>query len=162
MREFTEIEKHILRLVQGTLPESATPYADIAAEVSRAGGETVSEEKVLALLRELTDAGAIRRFGATLRHQKAGWAANVMVAWVCPEEVVDPNGERMAGHQNVSHCYHRPPAEGWPYRLFTMVHGRSMEECERVVRELAALSGLEEYAMLHSVRELKKTSMTYF
>lgn len=162
MREFSETEKHILRLVQGNLPDSARPFADVAAAVGRERGEDISEDQVLALLRELKEAGAIRRFGATLRHQKAGWAANVMVAWVCPEEDVDDLGTRMAGHRLVSHCYHRSPGEGWPYRLFTMVHGRSMEECDAAVRELSELSGLQEYAMLSSIKELKKTSMVYF
>jgi len=164
MREFSEIERHILRLVQGSLPDSATPYADVAAQVSAACGRDVSEQEVLDLLQELKDAGAIRRFGATLRHQKAGWAANVMVAWVCPEEQAGELGRRMAAHERVSHCYHRPPPADadWPYRLFTMVHGRSKEECRQTVAELAELSGLEDYAMLSSIKELKKTSMVYF
>lgn len=163
MREFSETERQILRLVQGTLPDSPTPFAEVARMASEASGCEVSEEDVLMLLRELKKAGAIRRFGATLRHQKAGWAANVMVAWVCPEEDVDRIGERMAGHARVSHCYHRPPPDGdWPYRLFTMVHGRSMDECRRAVEELAQQNSLQEFALLSSIRELKKTSMTYF
>ncbi len=162
MRSFSETEKAILRRVQGTLPDSATPFAEIAAEVSRETGAAVQEQQVLDLLRELKESGAIRRFGATLRHQKAGWAANVMVAWICPEERMAELGPRMAAHERVSHCYHRLPQGDWPYSIFTMVHGRSKDECAATVQELAALSGLEDFALLSSIKELKKTSMVYF
>lgn len=164
MRDFSKTERSILRMVQGSLPDSATPFAEVAAAVRSKTGQPVSEADVLELLQELKAAGAIRRFGATLRHQKAGWAANVMVAWVCPEEQASELGKRMASHQRVSHCYHRPPPADadWPYRLFTMVHGRSQEECRQTVRELAELSGLQQQALLTSLKELKKTSMVYF
>ncbi len=169
MRPFTDTERKILRLAQGSLPDSTTPYADIARMVSlelrQEQGENapqVSEREILDLLSELKDNGAIRRFGATLRHQKAGYGGNVMVAWKCPEELVEACGEKMATHQMVSHCYYRLGTEDWPYVIYTMVHGKSREDCLNTVEELAALSGLSEPATLFSIRELKKTSMTYF
>jgi len=73
-RTFTEEERKILRIVQADLPDSLTPYADIAKEV---GG--VTEETVMNLLRELKDEGVIRRFGASIKHQRAGWGSNAMV-----------------------------------------------------------------------------------
>lgn len=75
-RTFTEEERKILRIVQADLPDSLTPYADIAKEV---GG--VTEETVMNLLRELKDEGVIRRFGASIKHQRAGWGSNAMVGW---------------------------------------------------------------------------------
>ncbi len=154
---FTEAEKRILRLAQASLPDSASPYADIAKQAN------VSEEEVLTLLRRLRDSGAIRRFGANIKHQKAGWKHNAMVAWiVCPEEA-DAAGKAAATHAHVSHCYLRPSsATDWPYTLYTMVHGRSEEECNNVIEALQQLTGLTQWAMLTSIKELKKTSMVYF
>ena len=43
-----------------------------------------------------------------------------------------------------------------------MVHGRSEEECREVIDELRRETTLDEYAVLDSLEELKKTSMTYF
>lgn len=153
---FSELDKAILRQVQGTLPDSATPYADIARAVG------TSEEAVLALLTRLTESGAIRRFGATLRHQKAGYQANVMVAWRVPEADVDRLGPVMADRPEVSHCYRRRTCPEWPYNLYTMVHGRTPEDCRAVVEALSRDSGITDYTMLASVRELKKVSMRYF
>ncbi len=163
MRDLTRAEQCTLRLVQGTLPDSATPFDDVAAAVSAELGETVSEEAVLMLLQELKDGGQIRRFGATLRHQKAGWGANAMVAWEADSEAEALRlGPELARCAQVSHCYYRPGCPEWPYSLYTMVHGRSRESCLSAVERLARDVGLSRYAVLFSVQERKKTSMVYF
>lgn len=154
---FSEREKAILAIAQGDLPDSLTPYADMAA---MAGS---SEEEVLALLRRLKGNGAIRRFGASLRHQKAGWTSNAMVAWKATPEEADACGALIAENPSVSHAYYRPsPGPEWPYAFYTMVHGRSEAECDAVIADLARKLPLREYKALRSRRELKKTSMTYF
>lgn len=155
--EFTPTEKHILRIVQGTLPDSATPYADIAART----GST--EEEVLVLLRRLKEGGQIRRFGATLRHQQAGYSFNAMVAWFVEDGFdVDEIGAIMAKRPEISHCYHRRNCMDWPYNIYTMIHGRSQDDCMRVVQELSKATGVTQYDLLFSQKELKKTSMEYF
>lgn len=154
---FTPTERHILRIVQGSLPDSATPYADIAAQTD------CTEDEVLDLLRKLKRGGQIRRFGATLRHQQAGYGFNAMVAWYI-EEGFDPDkvGRVMAGRPEISHCYLRPNCMDWPYDMYTMIHGKTREDCLRVVRELIEQTGVTQYEILFSERELKKTSMEYF
>ncbi len=89
---FTDTERAILRIVQADLPDSATPFADIAAAAG------TDEATVLDLLRRLKEEGAIRRFGASIRHQRAGWAYNAMVAWKIDEEKMDAVGEHAAKH----------------------------------------------------------------
>ena len=158
---FTETEKAILAAVQGDLPLSAAPYADIAAACG------TDEQTVLALLQRLRSEGIIRRFGATLRHQRVGFACNIMVAWELPADLDaagrDAAGEILAAHAQVSHCYWRPgTAPDWPYTLYSMLHGHSEEECLAAVRDLSVRTGLVRYACLSSLAELKKTSMRYF
>ena len=158
---FTPLEKAILTMVQEDLPLSPAPYADIAAQCG------TDERTVLNLLQRLREKGVIRRFGATLRHQRVGFACNIMVAWRVPEGMSeaarDAAGELLAGHPQVSHCYWRPStAADWPYTLYSMLHGHSEAECLAVVRDLSARTGLDQYACLASLKELKKTSMRYF
>ncbi|WP_029460298.1 Lrp/AsnC family transcriptional regulator [Solidesulfovibrio alcoholivorans] len=152
----SDIDREILKRVQGSLPDSAAPYADIAAAVG------TDEAHVLRLLSRMTETGEIRRFGATLKHQKAGFGANVMVAWYVPEEDVDRIGEVMAKRPEISHCYHRINCLDWPYNLYTMIHGRTQDTCRAVVEALCRETGLDDYAMLFSLKELKKVSMRYF
>lgn len=157
MIELTDTERAVLRIVQFQLPDTLTPYADIAREVG------TDEETVLALLRRLKEDGAIRRFGASIKHQKTGWSHNAMVAWIADEKDSDAIGEKAARNPRISHVYYRPTsAADWPYTLYTMVHGRSAEECQDVIDELRRETALDEYAVLDSLKELKKTSMTYF
>lgn len=155
--QFTEQEESILRIVQSNLPDTLTPYADIAREAG------VTEGEVLELLSRLKEDGTIRRFGASIRHQRTGWKHNAMVAWKMTEEEADLAGPLAARNARISHCYYRPsPARDWPYTFYTMIHGRSAEECLETVAELGKTPPFAEYAVLESIKELKKTSMTYF
>lgn len=155
-KQFSEKEKRILSIVQADLPDGPEPFA----EVARQAGATV--EEVLELLRGMKERGEIRRFGATLRHQKAGYGSNAMVAWFVDDEDMERIGTFMADRPEISHCYHRINCMDWPYNLYTMVHAKSREECDAAVAELVRLTGLDDYDILESRREFKKTSMRYF
>ena len=152
----TELEKKVIACVQGDLSLSPQPYDEIASQLG------VSVEQVLETLQSLCDRGVIRRFGATLRHQKSGFTANAMVAWKVPGERVDTVGEIFAGFGEVSHCYHRNPAKDWPYNLYTMVHATDEDACHGIASEMSAKAQVQEYTLLFSRKELKKTSMQYF
>lgn len=154
---FTEQEKAILAIVQDNLPDSLNPYEDIAR---RCG---VSEEDVLSLLQRLRESGVIRRFGASIRHHRSPWRANAMVAWIASEEQALDFAQVATDLPNISHVYFRPSsAPDWPYTLYTMIHGRTQAECDETVNRLLASWPLQEYAVLRTVRELKKISPTYF
>ena len=83
---FTDTERAILRIVQFQLPDTLTPYADIAREVGP------DEETVLNLLRRMKEDGSIRRFGASIKHQRTGWKHNAMVAWIIDPALADEAG----------------------------------------------------------------------
>jgi DNA-binding Lrp family transcriptional regulator len=152
----TELEKQVIAALQGDIPIVEHPYQQIAVELG------LEEEKVLSVLNDLVHRGIIRRFGATLRHQKSGYQANAMVAWRVPEERIEEAGKIMASFRAVSHCYRRDPNPAWPYNLYTMVHGKDEAACRRAAAKMSLKAGVDEYAMLFSRRELKKTSMQYF
>ena len=152
----SHIEKRVIASIQGDIDISARPYLKIAEDLD------ISEEKLLEILQGLCDRGVIRRFGATLRHQKSGFSANAMVAWQVPEDRIEAVGTTMAGFAQVSHCYRRSPSGPWPFNLYTMVHATSEEECHAIAADMAAKAGVDNYSLLFSRRELKKTSMAYF
>jgi DNA-binding Lrp family transcriptional regulator len=68
----------------------------------------------------------------------------------------------MASFRQVSHCYRRNPTDGWPYNLYTMIHANDSEACRQTAREMSQAAAVENYMLLFSRRELKKTSMVYF
>lgn len=146
-----------IRLLSGDLPHSLTPFNELFADV-------ISGTKSLADL--LQDACSdltsrrMRRFGAVLRHQDAGFPCNAMACF----DVADGSaaGAVLAANPHVSHCYERPPFEGFPYNVYAMFHASTSEELLRFVNEAVAALGNPQFAVLHSVRELKKTSYKYF
>lgn len=151
-----ELDKNIIALLQGDIPIDSRPYKIMA---DRTG---ISEDLFIERVQAMINKGIIRRFGATLYHQKAGFRANAMVAWNVPEEIIDETGEKMAGFQEVSHCYHRMAQKDWPFNLFTMIHGSSRDECLKTAEDLSKATGIKEYQVLFSEKEFKKTSMEYF
>ena len=151
----TELEQKVIASIQGDIHVTERPYLEIAENLG------ISEDTLLETLQHLSDKGVIRRFGATLRHQKSGFSSNAMVAWQVDEDRIDDVGEKMAAFKEVSHCYRRNPQKQWPYNLYTMVHAGDEASCREIVRRLAADNGIDTYSILFSRRELKKTSMQY-
>ena len=152
----TQLEKKVIASIQGDIPITPSPYQELAQKLK------ISEDQFLNILKSLCQRGVIRRFGATLRHQKTGFSANAMTAWKVDEDRIEAVGRKMAAHSAVSHCYRRDPAPDWPYNLYTMIHATDVESCRRIARDLAAETNVKAYRQLFSRRELKKTSMIYF
>jgi DNA-binding Lrp family transcriptional regulator len=152
----TELEKRIIALIQGDMPVTAQPYAQIATELG------IGEQQLIETLKDLVRRGVIRRFGATLRHQKSGYAANAMTAWLVEEDRIEAVGRIMASFKEVSHCYRRDPTDEWKFNLYTMIHGKDEAHCRRTAEKMAEKAQVRQYELLFSRRELKKTSMKYF
>lgn len=154
---FSEREKEVIRELQAGIPLASRPYRALAERLR------MSEEELLARIKDFLDRGVIRRFGAVVRHQELGYTANALVVWEVPEGRIEEVGRLMAGFDEVTHCYQRPPRlPHWPYNLFTMVHGHSPADCRDIAVRLSRASGVENYRLLFSVAELKKSCMNYF
>jgi len=151
-----ETDKKIISQIQKDLPVHPHPFALMAEKIG------ISESEFIERVQRLKNSGVIRRFGATLRHQEAGFKANAMIAWKSPEAVISEMGKRLARFREVSHCYHRAPKGDWPYNLYTMVHGVTRDECREIAQRMSSATGLADYAVLFSEKEFKKTSMEYF
>ena len=155
--DFSPAEHAVLRIAQKNIPDTLEPFADMA----QAAG--CKEDDVLSLLSRMKESGAIRRFGASIKHQRTGWTANAMVAWIADESTADKAGSFAAAHPHISHCYYRPSIyPDWPYTFYTMIHGKSDQECLNVIEEIRRSTPLDAYEVLKSIKELKKISMTYF
>lgn len=143
------------------------PFGDGAAAIGTALGRAVDVDEVLSRVVELRETGAIRRFGAMVRHQRIGFAHNSMTVWDIPDEEVDAAGKLFAGMPFVSHCYTRARKDTWPLNLYAMTHATSEEQMHSNVESLAEAleqAGItcREHFALETTEEFKKVSMTYF
>jgi DNA-binding Lrp family transcriptional regulator len=150
------LEIAAIGVVQEDLPLVERPFA--------AQGELIgcSESDVLDMLRSFKERKLMRRFAAVMNHRNAGFKANAMGVWAVPEEELEELGPAMAGFAAVSHCYRRPTYDDWPYSVFTMVHGRTARDCEATVEAIRAETGVDEFALLWSIKEYKKVRVRYF
>lgn len=145
----------MVRQLQADLPLVEEPFRYLAQEAG------CSEDEYLAEVKRWLQEGLLRRVGAVLRHRQAGYTANAMVAWKVSEDDCDRVGELLAGFPAVSHCYWRETPEEFPYPLFTMVHARDRESLYRTVQEMAKIAGIKDYQVIESLKEFKKTSVTF-
>lgn len=152
----TEKDKILVKYLQEDLPTSSSPFSDLAKELA------MDETDLIASTQHLMDNYVMRRLGAILVHRKAGFTSNAMGVWIVPEEMVGEVGAKMAEFQEVSHCYQRPVLPDWPYNLFTMIHAKSDQECQNIMSRISEVTGVKDYALLFSYKELKKSSMKYF
>jgi siroheme synthase-like protein len=149
-------ERAVVVALQDPLPLVAEPFTAAAARAR------LDVATLLDVAEGLRRRGVMRRFAAVLHHRRAGYPANAMGVWAVPPSRIAEVGARMAACPAVSHCYERPTFPDWPYSVFTMVHGRSRDECLATLDALAEATQIAEREALWSVRELKKVRLQYF
>ena len=156
MEILSQLDKEIIKALQDEFPLCEEPYKILAQRVG------ISEEEFLQRVKELIDEKKIRKMGAVLRHREVGFNANALCAWQVPPDKLDDTAQVMSSHAAVSHCYDRTPAPNWNYNLYTMIHAKTRDECEQIIKELSDLTGVNDYKVLYTKREWKKTGMKYF
>jgi DNA-binding Lrp family transcriptional regulator len=154
--ELTPLHHAIIREIQYDIEFVSEPFKKIIEKLE------IDYETFFAILEELQDSGVMRRFASILNHRKAGFSANAMVVWDIDESIGEEVGQKAAAFSAVSHCYLRPKYENWPYNLFTMIHGKTTEDTNSIIEEMAQEIGAKSYMPLYSSREFKKVRIEYF
>jgi DNA-binding Lrp family transcriptional regulator len=152
----TERDIQVIRAVQDDMSLVPHPFEECARNFD------LTEAELFEGMADLKRRGHLRRVAAILHHRRAGYAANAMAVWAVPEESAEPLGRRMAEFAAVSHCYQRPVYEDWRFNLFSMIHGRKVTDCEQIVEAIRDATGIDDYAVLYSTKEYKKTRVRYF
>ncbi len=146
----------IIKESQHDLPITQKPFDELTKKLN------ISHEELFKTLNDLKVAGVMRRFAAILNHKRAGFNANAMVVWDIDEKKGEEIGKKAAEFSAVSHCYLRPKYPNWQYNLFTMIHGKSKEETDAKIAEIANEIEYNEKRPLYSTREFKKVRLIYF
>jgi len=155
MKKFSPAEKKAARILQHDIPLTSRPFAAIADACGMNGIE------LLDFLKKLSDAGVLRKIGAILRHQKAGYRKNALVVWSIPSDAIDHAGRSFASLPFISHCYERDPAFQKKYNLFTMLHAQD-DDISPQLETMTRLINHHDFLILESLQEYKKTSPEYF
>ena len=152
----TEDDKKFIRESQKDMEITDRPFQKAAENLG------ITEEQIFEKLHYYEEIGVMRRYAAILRHREAGFTANGMIVWKVPKERINEVGNKLGAFPQVSHCYERPVYSDWPYNVFSMIHCKSFDEAGEVAVQIQKQIDVDEYKILFSSREFKKTRVEYF
>ena len=152
----SEFEIDVIRELQEDVPLEPRPFEAMA---SRLG---ITQTELFRMAESFQERDIMRRYSAVLHHRRAGFKSNAMAVWKVPPERSVEVGKVMSSSQWVTHCYERPTFPDWEYTHFTMIHATSKTKCEEVAQEISDATGIDDYMLLYSTREYKKTRVRYF
>jgi siroheme decarboxylase len=147
-----DIIRSHMKTLQEPLPLVGEPFAGYAENLG------LSQDETIELLKYYMAKGTIRRVAGVLKHQKAGYTVNAMIAMVIDPEHCDAVGGELAQLPFITHCYRRTAYADWPYTVYAMVHARSTVEFEEHLAGIRRAVGTAELAVLSSLKEYKKTA----
>jgi siroheme decarboxylase len=153
---FDQLDKLLVKEIQDNIPLSLDPYGEIAEKIG------CTRKEVLLRLQKLKEKGYIKRIVAILHHRDSGYSENGMFAAAVPSGQIEEAGRILSRSSRVTHCYERKKYQYWPYNLYAMIHGRNKVEVETVVDNFTRSMEIEDYQLLYSTHEFKKTSLKYF
>ena len=145
----------IARCIQNDIESISHPFKQMADSCG------LTEKNFIIIIKKLYHEGYIRKFGAVLRHQEAGYKNNSLVIWSVAEVQIEKAGKIFSLFPFVSHCYERKPAFQGKYNLFTMLHSRG-EDISFLANKMAVLAEIDDFIILKTLEEYKKTSPEYF
>ena len=154
--EPTEQDKDFIRELQKDMVIIDEPFVQAANNLG------ITEDELFAKMKHYESVGVLRRFAAILRHRQVGFTANGMIVWKVPEGRITSVGETLGSFPQVSHCYERPTYDDWPYNVFSMIHCKTHDEAYDVAKTIQNQINVDEYKILFSSREFKKTRVEYF
>jgi len=152
----TDEDKDFIRELQKDMAIIDEPFVNAAQNLG------LTENKLFEKLKHYEDIGVMRRFAAILRHRQVGFTANGMIVWKVPEDRISQVGEMLGAFPQVSHCYERPTYDDWPYNVFSMIHCKTHDEAYEMAKTIQKQIHVDEYNILFSSREFKKTRVEYF
>ncbi len=144
------IDRKILAESEKGLLLTPEPFQEIAAQVG------ITSKEVIERLKKLQETGVIRRFGLSFKPNGIGYLANALVAWKVPQHRVQEIGKLFSKYTEISHCYERESVAGkWEYNIYTVMHAHERKTIEQLTEQLSTATGLEDYLILFSIRNLK-------
>lgn len=127
--QLDETDKKILSILQ---EDARTPIAEIARQVKM--GETTIRYR----LNHLTEAGVISKFSAILNPRLVGYPVGAILLFKAQPRMPTKVFEKIASHQEVSHLLQTTGS----YDMLAVVHTKSLEHLNELVRELKAIPGV--------------------
>lgn len=132
----TKLQKRLCNLLQEGLPICREPYADLAKKLNS------HEQKILSEVRQLKEAGIVRRICAIINTRALGRASTLIAAHI-PEENLEEVIGTINNLESVSHNYLRKHY----YNLWFTLQAESVEQINVTISNLSARLGIEFHSL---------------
>jgi len=129
MRQYTDLEQHLLNDFQHGLSLSPTPYADLAEQLG------VDEATVLENLDKLQTEGVISRVGPVFRPNRLG--VSTLAAMAIPGDELEKVADIVSSFAEVNHNYERDHE----FNLWFVVVAVDRDALQAVLTEIETLTG---------------------
>lgn len=151
-----DFDMALISFLQAGIPIEEDPYREISEKLG------LSRQEIISRIKKLHEDRIIRRVGASIVPSKLGYEANGMVVCEVSSDKISQIGEYVASLKEITHCYERKTIPNiWNYNVFFMIHGLSRSSVEEYVSNLMKKLGINNFEILFSVKELKKTSVMF-
>ncbi|MEW6703836.1 MAG: AsnC family transcriptional regulator [Pseudomonadota bacterium] len=128
-------DARLIERLHGGFPLSATPYADVAAELG------LTEAEVLARLRRMLDDGVLTRFGPLFQIERAG-GRFVLAAMQVPEARFEAVADAVNALPEVAHNYRREHR----FNMWFVLACATAQAADSACRRIEQATGLRVYA----------------
>ena len=129
MRQYTDLEQHLLNDFQHGLSLSPTPYADLAEQLG------VDEATVLENLDKLQTEGVISRVGPVFRPNRLG--VSTLAAMAIPGDELEKVADIVSSFVEINHNYERDHE----FNLWFVVVAVDRDALQAVLTEIETLTG---------------------
>src|SRR5574344_1660170 len=154
--ELNDYHYKFIKLLQQDIKFVSEPFKYIIDELN------INYDELFEIANLFLESGVMRRFASILNHRKAGFSANAMAVWEIDSEKAETFGPLAASFSAVSHCYLRPQYPNWKYNLFTMIHGKTEDDTQKIIEDIANKIEYRDKMALYSSKEFKKVRIIYF
>ncbi len=144
-----DLDKAILNEIQSHFPIVSRPYAEVGRRVG------ASEKEVIRRVKNMTEAGVIRRIGANFTSRKLGYTSTLCAAQV-PEELLTRFAQVVNRYPEVTHNYLRRHR----YNVWFTLIAESTERLDQILADISQTSGVEEILSLPA-REVFKIKVDF-
>jgi len=126
-----DIDKKILNIIQNDFPIVAEPFKAVGERLG------LSDDEVLARVRNLKADGIIRRVGAVFDLRKLGYASTLCAAQV-PEDKLEKFVNMVNAYPGVTHNYRRKH----DYNIWFTFIAPTMADIEKALAEITEKTGV--------------------
>ena len=144
MTELSGFDRSLLNLLQSNIPICSHPFAAMADQLG------TDEQTVLNRLRELKEAGCLRRIGTFFDSDRLGYSG-VLVALSVEPDAVEHIAEIINRCSGITHNYER---EG-KFNLWFTLLTPSIDAEQKILNDIAALPGVGDMIRLKSNKKYK-------